>query len=144
MDDRQEKRLSAATKSVYAIGDFTVNTALASLSLIFASYYLIEVVGMRPLLAGLVPLIGRAVDAFTDPAMGRLSDVTRTMREHGVRRLPILDPEGRLAGLIALDDVISLLGRELADVAGTVGEELEHERRIEALREELGGGGIER
>lgn len=73
-----------------------------------------------------------------------LSDVTRAMREHGVRRMPILDPEGRLAGLISLDDILSLLGRELADVAGAVGEELEHERRIEALREQLGGGGIER
>lgn len=73
-----------------------------------------------------------------------IPDVTGAMREHGVRRLPILDGEGRLIGLISLDDILSLLGRELADVAGAVGEELEHERRIEALREELSGGGIER
>jgi len=76
-DERQSRPLSATTKSVYALGDFTVNTVLVSLSMIFATYYLLEVIGMRPALAGLVPLIGRTVDAITDPAMGRLSDVTR-------------------------------------------------------------------
>jgi hypothetical protein len=32
---------------------------------------------LRPLLAGLVPLVGRVVDAVTDPLMGRISDRTR-------------------------------------------------------------------
>jgi GPH family glycoside/pentoside/hexuronide:cation symporter len=36
-----------------------------------------EVVGLRPALAGAVLLIGRAVDAFSDPAIGRISDRTR-------------------------------------------------------------------
>jgi sugar (glycoside-pentoside-hexuronide) transporter len=69
--------LTPFSKSVFALGDFTTNTVLASLSLIYASHFLIEIAGLRPALAGLVPLIGRAVDAFTDPAMGRLSDLTR-------------------------------------------------------------------
>ena len=68
--------LAAPAKAVYALGDFTINTALASLTLIYATYFLTQVAGLRPILAGLVPLIGRAVDAFTDPAMGRLSDLT--------------------------------------------------------------------
>jgi sugar (glycoside-pentoside-hexuronide) transporter len=70
------RRLSRAARSVYATGDFTVNTALASLSLIYM-YFLVEVAGLRPALAGLIPLIGRTVDAFTDPLMGRISDHTR-------------------------------------------------------------------
>lgn len=61
-----------------------------------------------------------------------LSDVTRAMREHGVRRLPIVDPEGRLVGLVSLDDLVVLLGRELGDVAATIVSELEQERRIGA------------
>lgn len=59
-----------------------------------------------------------------------LSDVTRTMREHGVRRLPIVDREARLIGVVSLDDVVVLLGRELADAAGAITGEMEHERRI--------------
>jgi CBS domain-containing protein len=69
-----------------------------------------------------------------------LPAVTAAMREHGVRRLPIVDSEGRLVGLIALDDILGVLGRELADVGGAVAEELEHERRVEWLREEIAGG----
>ena len=61
-----------------------------------------------------------------------LSEVTKKMREHGVRRLPIVDSEARLLGLISLDDVLVLLGRELADIAGTISGELEHERHIGA------------
>ena len=78
-------RLGPARKSVYATGDFTLNTALSAMSLIYASYFLTQVVELRPALAGLVPLVGRAVDAFTDPMMGRLSDRTRW---RGERRRP--------------------------------------------------------
>jgi len=55
--------LGPARKSVYALGDFTISTALSSLSLIYASYFLTQVADLRPALAGLVPLIGRAIDA---------------------------------------------------------------------------------
>jgi sugar (glycoside-pentoside-hexuronide) transporter len=64
------------TKAVYALGDVSSNTVLATLSLVFTSYYLVEVAGLRPFYAGLVPLIGRLVDAVTDPLMGRISDHT--------------------------------------------------------------------
>ena len=59
-----------------------------------------------------------------------LSDATKKMRESGVRRLPIVDQEGRLLGIVSLDDILVLLGRELADAAAAISGELEHERRI--------------
>jgi sugar (glycoside-pentoside-hexuronide) transporter len=71
-------------KSVYASGDTTISLSLAALSLIYASYFLTQVAELRPALAGLVPLIGRAIDAFADPLMGRLSD--RTKWKAGRRR----------------------------------------------------------
>lgn len=42
-----------------------------------------------------------------------LLDVTRTMREHAVRRLPVVDNDNKLVGIITLDDVMTLLTREL-------------------------------
>jgi sugar (glycoside-pentoside-hexuronide) transporter len=71
------RTLSRTGKAVYASGDLTVNTALSALSLVYATYFLVQIADLRPLLAGLIPLIGRAVDAFTDPLMGRISDRTR-------------------------------------------------------------------
>lgn len=62
---------------MYALGDVTVNTALSSMTLVYTSYFLVQVADLRPALAGLVPLIGRAVDAITDPLMGEISDRTR-------------------------------------------------------------------
>ncbi len=70
------ERLPPRTKAIYALGDHTINLSLSSLSFFFP-WFLTDVAGLRPWLAGLVPLLGRAVDAFTDPAMGRISDVTR-------------------------------------------------------------------
>jgi len=74
--DTSQPVLGVGRKIVYGLGDLTLNTALSSLSLIYATYFLTQVAGLRPALAGLVPLLGRAVDAFTDPAMGRISDLT--------------------------------------------------------------------
>jgi sugar (glycoside-pentoside-hexuronide) transporter len=63
-------------KWIFPLGDHTINVSLGAVSL-FYLYFLTEVAGLRPALASLVMLTGRAVDAFTDPAMGRISDMTR-------------------------------------------------------------------
>lgn len=73
---RSEGRLPARTKIGFAFGDHTLNLSLSALSL-FYLFFLTQVVGLRPTLASAVMLVGRAVDAFTDPAMGRVSDRTR-------------------------------------------------------------------
>jgi sugar (glycoside-pentoside-hexuronide) transporter len=69
--------LRPLAKIVYSSGDFTLNTALSALSLVYAQYFLVQVGDVRPVLAGLIPLIGRTIDAFFDPLMGRISDRTR-------------------------------------------------------------------
>ena len=38
----------------------------------------------------------------------------RAMKEHGVRRLPLVDEDGRVTGIVTADDLIGLLGSELA------------------------------
>ena len=79
------RKLSPPGRVVFASGDLTVNTVLAALSLVYATYFLTQIAGLRPVLAGLVPFVGRIVDAVSDPLIGRLSDRT-TLR--GGRRRP--------------------------------------------------------
>lgn len=76
---RASEALTPRVKAVFALGDHTLNLTLSALSL-FYLYYLSEYVGLRPSLASVVLLIGRCVDAFADPLMGRLSDHTRWRR----------------------------------------------------------------
>lgn len=44
-------------------------------------------------------------------------DALARMREHGVRRLPVVAPNGALAGIVALDDLLATLSQQLADIA---------------------------
>lgn len=73
-DRAKTPQLAARQRALYASGDFTINAALNALSFVFPAYFLVHVAELRPALAGFVPLIGRTVDAFTDPLMGRISD----------------------------------------------------------------------
>lgn len=50
----------------------------------------------------------------------QLDDVVLAMRRHGVRRLPIVDDDGRLAGLVSLDDLEVLLAGELTASAAAI------------------------
>ena len=80
-------RLSVATKSVYGLGDHTVNLVLSAASLLYL-FFLTEFGGLRPALAGLVTLIARGVDAFIGPLMGRLSDADTFAVRAPARLLP--------------------------------------------------------
>ena len=53
-----------------------------------------------------------------------LDDVMRTMREMGVRRLPIVDRQGHLDGIVSMDDVLVALSRQLGRMGEAVAVEL--------------------
>jgi len=50
---------------------------------------------------------------------------TKFMRERQVRRLPIVDSEDRLVGIVTLDDLLRFLGRELYNLAEGIKSEME-------------------
>jgi len=56
-------------------------------------------------------------------------EALQTMRRMGVRRLPVVGSRGELTGILALDDVLEIVAREMADVSGT----LSNEQRIEGV-----------
>lgn len=57
-----------------------------------------------------------------------LFEALRFMRDKGVRRMPVVDGTGGLAGILTLDDLLSLLAEEMTELAKLVS----HERQREA------------
>lgn len=44
-------------------------------------------------------------------------DAIKQLGEENIRRLPVVDEDGELVGIVTLDDIIVLLGEELQDTA---------------------------
>lgn len=55
-------------------------------------------------------------------------EALRYMRSKGVRRMPVVDGDGGLVGIVTLDDLLSLLAEEMTELAKLVS----HERQREA------------
>ena len=49
-----------------------------------------------------------------------LLDALVHMRERGVRRLPVVRPDGALSGMLALDNLLEALGEEIDGVLGVM------------------------
>jgi CBS domain-containing protein len=56
-----------------------------------------------------------------------VAQVLRRMRSFGVRRVPIVDGDGQLEGIVALDDVLAGLADELAEAASLGSRQRERE-----------------
>jgi signal-transduction protein with cAMP-binding, CBS, and nucleotidyltransferase domain len=51
-------------------------------------------------------------------------DAVKMFDAKGVRRLPVVNADGQLSGVVALDDVLMLFGREMGHVASALSREL--------------------
>lgn len=47
-------------------------------------------------------------------------DALRYMRERGIRRMPVVDPQGGLVGIVTMDDYLALFAEELKELAKLV------------------------
>ncbi|MDR4517058.1 MAG: CBS domain-containing protein [Nitrosomonas sp.] len=56
-------------------------------------------------------------------------DVIQYMRRNAIRRAPVIDNHGGLAGIITLDDLLQLLSEELSELATLAGREIEKETK---------------
>lgn len=70
-------QLSLREKWGYGVADLGAALSYNAINF-FLLFFLIEVVGLRPALAGLVLLSARLIDAVTDPLMGMITDRTRS------------------------------------------------------------------
>ena len=57
-------------------------------------------------------------------------ETIRLMRAKGVRRMPVVDREGGLVGIVTLDDLMTLLAEEMTELANMVAREQQHEARV--------------
>lgn len=57
-----------------------------------------------------------------------LWDVIKKMRSFGVRRLPVVDEQGFLEGILTLDDLIDVVAEELSELNSLVAREQKRER----------------
>lgn len=57
-----------------------------------------------------------------------IAETVELMRLRGIRRLPVTDADGALVGLIAADDILSLLAEEISGLAGMISREEKRER----------------
>jgi CBS domain-containing protein len=62
----------------------------------------------------------------TIPDSAGIFAATQCMRDAGVRRLPIVDGKGHLVGIVSMDDMMRLMGRELYNLA----EGIKHETEV--------------
>lgn len=53
----------------------------------------------------------------------------KRMQEHGIRRLPIVDRDGALAGILTLDDVVKYLATQYNLLVALMADEQRHERQ---------------
>jgi CBS domain-containing protein len=71
----------------------------------------------------------RVADVMSQPAitagpLDRIEVTTARMRDIGVRRMPVVSPDGELIGLLSADDLVELMGRELHDLGEAVRKEV--------------------
>jgi CBS domain-containing protein len=70
---------------------------------------------------GIDPGVIEVGDVMTSPvrtcnARDDLFDALRSMQLHGLRRLPVLDGEDSVCGLLSIDDIIAAIGPNAADL----------------------------
>ncbi|GMN03753.1 MFS transporter [Erythrobacter sp. MTPC3] len=77
MDDQGKERVGTGEKLGYGIGDLAAGLILNFFG-VFILYYFVDLKGLAPAAIGLMMLLTKLVDAFTDPMMGAIADRTRT------------------------------------------------------------------
>ena len=59
-----------------------------------------------------------------------IKDLLSAMRRKGLRRLPVITPQGVLVGLVALDALLAIMAEQLRDMAAIIEAEYLHERQV--------------
>lgn len=75
-----------------------------------------------------------SADLLTVNEDAGVAETVELMRVRGIRRLPVTDADGRLVGLVASDDIMSLLAEEMSGLTGMIAREEKRERTVRKTR----------
>ncbi len=62
-----------------------------------------------------------------------IAEGVAAMSELGVRRAPVVDEAGNLVGIVSMDDLLTVLARDLSSLAGLIKSQPAHEDALAAL-----------
>ena len=68
-------------------------------------------------------------DLLTATEEDEILETIKRMRGKGVRRIPVVNSDGGLEGIIAVDDLVDLLAEQMTDLVGLITTEQRHERQ---------------
>jgi CBS domain-containing protein len=69
-------------------------------------------------------------DPATAQSVETVDAALKRMQSLGIRRLPVVDRDGRLEGIVAFDDILEVMTGELSELVGLVAREQRHEREV--------------
>lgn len=71
-----------------------------------------------------------STDPVTVEESATLLDALEVMRKQGVRRLLVVNAKGILIGMLAVDDLLELLGEQVSSLVELIRTEQKHERTV--------------
>jgi CBS domain-containing protein len=69
-------------------------------------------------------------DVITVRATEDIDAALRKMQKHGIRRLPVVGTDGRLEGILTLDDLLEVMSNEFTELINLVALEQKRERVV--------------
>lgn len=116
----------------YHVGDLVVVEALSGrrrpVGIVTDRDIVIEVVAMDVAADGLTVGDIMSAEVATVRESEGVYETLRYMRDKGIRRLPVVDRDGWLQGIVTLDDLLILLAEEMSAMAKLVARQIDREQ----------------
>lgn len=116
----------------YHVGDLVVVEELSGrrrpVGIVTDRDIVIEVVAMDVPAEGLTVGDIMSAEVATVRESEGVYETLRYMRDKGIRRLPVVDRDGWLQGIVTLDDLLILLAEEMGAMAKLVAREIDREQ----------------